>query len=421
MLKNTLKEIILHWQEFIPQVRLTTRKSIIDKTGNYVFVGLRRAGKSYMLYQYIQQLLREEHDITEVLFVNFEDERISDITKEQLHLCIDAYRELFSHQPIIFLDEIQNIEGWEHFARRLADEKYRVFVTGSNAHMLSREIASTLGGRYLMQEIWPFTFAEYLDYHAITLRPHWNLSPQKADIVRIFADYFYNGGFAESFPFADKRQWLSSLYQKILFSDIIVRKNIRSERGISLLVRKIADTLMHPIAVNRLQNIIKNDGTRITRETISTYLDYLHESYLCFSISNFSATISERESVQKHYFCDNGLLNLFLLQPETKLLENMVAQTLHRHYGDRLFYYNHNIEVDFYLPSENCAIQVSYNIDNTDTRNRELSALVTLHSYKPLKRAIIITYNQQSVITQSGLSIELIPIWQWLLTTPFVP
>lgn len=343
-----------------------------------MFVGLCRAGKSYMLYQYIQQLLREGHDITEVLFVNFEDERISDITKEQLHLCVDAYRELFSHQPIIFLDEIQNIEGWEHFARRLADEKYRVFVTGSNAHMLSREIASTLGGRYLMQEIWPFTFAEYLDYHAITLRPHWNLSPQKADIVRIFADYFYNGGFAESFPFADKRQWLSSLYQKI-------------------------------------------HGTRITRETISTYLDYLHESYLCFSISNFSATISERESVQKHYFCDNGLLNLFLLQPETKLLENLVAQTLHRHYGDRLFYYNHNIKVDFYLPSENCAIQVSYNVDNTDTRNRELSALVTLHSYKPLKRAIIITYNQQSVITQSGLSIELIPIWQWLLTTPFVP
>lgn len=415
MLKNTLKEIILRWQELIPDVKLTPRKLNIDAVGNYVFVGLRRAGKSYMLYQYIQQLLQNGHDMTEILFVNFEDERISDITKEQLHLCLDAYRELFPHQPIIFLDEIQNVEGWEHFARRLADEKYRVFVSGSNAHMLSREIATTLGGRYLMQEIWPFTFAEYLNYHAITLQQHWNLSSQKADIIRIFADYFYHGGFAESFQFTDKRQWLSSLYQKILFSDIIVRKNIRSERGISLLVKKIADTLMHPIAINRLHNIIKSDGTRITRETISTYLGYLREAYLCFSISNFTDTVSERESVQKHYFCDNGLLYLFLLQPETKLLENLVAQTLHRQYGDRVFYYHHNIEVDFYIPSEDLAIQVSYTIDNTDTRNRELSALWNLHSYRPLKRALIITHNQQSVIAQSDLTIELIPIWQWLL------
>ena len=167
MLKNILKEIILRQQTFIPKVHLVKRCIPIEPNGNYVFVGLRRAGKSYMLYQYIQELISRGHDISEVLFINFEDERLVDMKKEDLHLLLEAYCELFPHKPIVFLDEIQNIEGWEHFARRLADEKYKVFVTGSNAHMLSREIASTLGGRYLMKEIWPFTFGEYLDRKSV--------------------------------------------------------------------------------------------------------------------------------------------------------------------------------------------------------------------------------------------------------------
>lgn len=105
--------------------------------------------------------------------MNFEDERIADIRKEELHLVIDAYCELFSFEPVIFLDEIQNVEGWEHFARRLADEGHRVFITGSNANMLSREIATTLGGRFFVKEIWPFSFSEYLSFHDVRLDSHW--------------------------------------------------------------------------------------------------------------------------------------------------------------------------------------------------------------------------------------------------------
>ena len=159
--KNIIKQIILWQQELVCKVELQGRKIFFDDNANYVLVGIRRAGKSYMLYQHIQHLKANGHSKEEILFINFEDERITDIKKEELHLIIEAYRELFSHQPIIFLDEIQNVDGWEHFARRLADEKYRVFITGSNAHMLSREISSTLGGRYLTKEIYPFSFREY--------------------------------------------------------------------------------------------------------------------------------------------------------------------------------------------------------------------------------------------------------------------
>lgn len=415
MLKNTIKEIILRQQEFIPKVPLIPRELKIEPMGNYVFVGLRRAGKSYMLYQYIQQLMAEGHDISEILFINFEDERISDMKKEDLHLLLEAYRELYSHQPIIFLDEIQNIEGWEHFARRLADEKYKVLVTGSNAHMLSREIAGTLGGRFLMQEVWPFSFAEYLTFHQISLGEHWLLSPQKADVVREFSDYFYYGGFAEMFLYMDKRQWLTSLYQKILFSDIVVRKNIRGERTISLLVRKLADVLMHPISIKKIQDILQGDGTKITRETISTYISYLREGYLCFSLPNYTDAVTERERIRKYYFHDNGLLNLFILDPEPKLLENLVAITLFRKYGEELFYFNRNIEVDFYIPKEACAIQVSYKLDSEETRNRKISALISLHSFRPLRRAILITYNQEETVIKGDLQIDVIPVWRWLL------
>ena len=415
MYKKILQEIILAQQSFIKDIKLQTRNISIEPDGNYVFTGLRRAGKSYILYQHIHHLLSEGHDIREILFVNFEDERISDISKEQLHLVIDAYRELFAYNPIIFLDEIQNVEGWEHFARRLADEGRRVFITGSNAHMLSREIASTLGGRFLVQEIWPFSFSEYLQYHGVSLDEHWSLSPRRADVIRMFSGYFYYGGLSESFRFTDKRLWLSSLYQKVLYSDIIVRKSIRNERSVSLLIRKLADSVMQPVAVKRLQNILQGDGTKITRETISTYISYFKEAFLCFSIPNFSDTLSQRESIQKHYFYDNGILNLFLISPETKLLENLVAINLYHQYGSDLYYYNHEIEVDFYVPSSQLGIQVSYDMTNTDTRQREISALLKLNSFKPLRRMIVITYNEENTVVIDNHTIEIIPVWKWLL------
>lgn len=415
MEKDIIKQIILNQQEFISRVELLPRKLSIEKNGNYVFVGLRHAGKTYMLYQHIQQLLREGHRKEEILFINFEDERIADIRKEELHLIIECYKEMFASEPIIFLDEIQNVEGWEHFARRLADEKRRVYVTGSNAHMLSREIASTLGGRYLMQEVYPFSFAEYLAYRGITLdNPYWHLAPVKTDVVRLFEDYFYNGGLPESFDYADKRAWLTSLYQKILYSDIVIRNNVRNEQSLRLLVRKLADGVLQPIAIKRLQNILQGDGSKVSRETIASYLGYLHDAYLIFSLSNFSDSIPLREGTKKHYFYDNGLLNLFLYQPETKLLENIVAIRLFKQYGDALYYYNKNVEVDFVVPDAGLAVQVSYSLRDEQTRSREINALVSLSRFMNIGTALIISKDQEETIEQEGVTIKVVPVWKWL-------
>lgn len=415
--KNVIKQIILNQQDFIGRIKLQSRNVCFEENANYVLVGIRRAGKSYMLYQHIQHLVANGHSIEEMLFINFEDERISDIRKEDLYLILEAYRELFAFQPIIFLDEIQNVEGWEHFARRLADEKYRVFITGSNAHMLSREISSTLGGRYLTKEIRPFSFSEYLEYHNIHLPQHWELSPIRADVVRLFSDYFYYGGLSEVFDIQDKKSWLQSLYQKILYSDIVMRKGVRNERSLRLLIRKLADSVMQPTAIKRLQDILQGDGTKITRDTIGSYLDYLHESYLTFGISSFTDSISQRESVKKRYFYDNGILNLFLFLPETKLLENLVAIKLYNKYGDDLYYYNKNVEVDFCVPNDGLLIQASYRMIDEATRNREIGALQKLSKFIKPQRCIIVTYDQEEIIHSNDLDvqIEVIPAYKFML------
>lgn len=415
--KNVIKQIILNQQDFIGRIKLQSRNVCFEENANYVLVGIRRAGKSYMLYQHIQHLVANGHSIEEMLFINFEDERISDIRKEDLYLILEAYRELFAFQPIIFLDEIQNVEGWEHFARRLADEKYRVFITGSNAHMLSREISSTLGGRYLTKEIRPFSFSEYLEYHNIHLPQHWELSPIRADVVRLFSDYFYYGGLSEVFNIQDKKSWLQSLYQKILYSDIVMRKGVRNERSLRLLIRKLADSVMQPTAIKRLQDILQGDGTKITRDTIGSYLDYLHESYLTFGISSFTDSVSQRESIKKRYFYDNGILNLFLFLPETKLLENLVAIKLYNKYGDDLYYYNKNVEVDFCVPNDGLLIQASYRMIDEATRNREIGALQKLSKFIKPQRCIIVTYDQEEIIQSNDLDvqIEVIPAYKFML------
>lgn len=415
--KNVIKQIILNQQDFIGRIKLQSRNVCFEENANYVLVGIRRAGKSYMLYQHIQHLVANGHSIEEMLFINFEDERISDIRKEDLYLILEAYRELFAFQPIIFLDEIQNVDGWEHFARRLADEKYRVFITGSNAHMQSREISSTLGGRYLTKEICPFSFSEYLEYHNIHLPQHWELSPIRADVVRLFSDYFYYGGLSEVFDIQDKKSWLQSLYQKILYSDIVMRKGVRNERSLRLLIRKLADSVMQPTAIKRLQDILQGDGTKITRDTIGSYLDYLHESYLTFGISSFTDSVLQRESIKKRYFYDNGILNLFLFLPETKLLENLVAIKLYNKYGDDLYYYNKNVEVDFCVPNDGLLIQASYRMIDEATRNREIGALQKLSKFIKPQRCIIVTYDQEEIIQSNDLDvqIEVIPAYKFML------
>ena len=421
MEKRIIKAIIAERQQEIGKIQLVERPIYFEEQANYVLVGIRRAGKSYQMYQDIQNLVKSgKATLEDCLYINFEDERISSIEASELGLLLECYAEMYDNRkPLIYLDEIQNIEGWEKFARRLADSKYRVFITGSNAKMLSRDIATTLGGRYIIREVFPFSFAEYLTFHQIHLKTNWEFDPeQRLEVIKLFNTYFHFGGFAETFSLTDKREWINSLYQKILLGDIIARNEIRNSAAIRLLARKLAESVMQPTTQTRLLHIVKSSGSGISRNTLADYLTYMNDVYLTFNIPNFTDSVAERMSSCKRYFYDNGLLSNFLINAETKLLENIVAVNLIERYGkeeDRVFFYNKGVEVDFYIPDEEMAIQVSYSIDDPITREREVRALYKMSEVFGIKKAFVITWDEERTISENELGIEVVPVWKWLL------
>ncbi len=421
--KQIIKAVIGEKQQQIGKTRLLQRSGLFDEHSNYVLVGVRRAGKSYTLYQDMQaRLSAGTAKVEDFLFINFEDERLASMKSDELGQLLDAYWEMYDQKhPLIYLDEIQNIIGWEKFARRLTEAKYRVMITGSNAKMLSREIASTLGGSYIQRNIYPFSFKEYLDFYGIQLDKNWEFQPEKRlMVVRHFNEYFYRGGFAESFDKTDKREWLTSLYQKILMGDIVERNKIRNSRIFRLLARKLADSVMQPTSLKRLEHIIKSTGDNISPMVLKDYLEYMEDAYLIFSIPNLVSPLTEQQTIVKRYFADNGILNLFLMGGETKLLENIVAIQLNRHYHNtpdelRLFYYNKGVEIDFCIPEVNRAIQVSYSLDDLDTYKREVGGLVKfLKTYKQYQ-GIIVTWDTEQQIVEDGITIQAIPVWKWLV------
>ena len=423
--KEVIKSIIIGKQRDLPRIALQQRDMPFAEHTNYVIVGLRRAGKSYMLYQDIrQQLSTGRHTPQDILFINFEDERLRGTAAGELNMLLEAYHELYGpdRQPLIYLDEVQNVAGSETFARRLADEGYRIMITGSNARLLSRDIASTLGGRYIPRELAPFSFREYLQYLHIKLPDHWQYdSHAQAQAAQAFNEYFIHGGIAESFRQTDKWEYLNALYQKILIGDIVERNHIRNARVFRLLARKLADSVMQPTSLSRLQHIVQSTGEHISLTILKDYLDYMREAYLTFDVPNMASPLTERETLKKRYFADNGILQLFLHDGDAKLLENIVAIDLHNRLrgldGEpRLFYHSRTAEVDFCIPSLQLAIQVTTTLADPATRERETGALVKFLNQHPRYQGIILTRSEQQTTTlPSGARIPVLPVWQWLL------
>lgn len=412
-----LKRILTDNRKWISKVDLVKRDIELDENLNYVFVGLRQAGKSYLMFQRIRQLLDAGHSMDEIIYLNLDDERLFEMKAEELDLILQAHYQLNDCTPILFLDEIQNIDRWEHFARRLANEKYRVYITGSNAKMLSGEVATTLGGRYMIQEVYPYSFAEYLCANGLMLGKNWMYDSDVVNAVqRMFSSYFQYGGFPESVTVAQKRSWLSVLYQKIFLGDLVTRYKIRNDVSLKLLVKKLSESVKQPSSFSRLANIVSSAGQKIQTATVIEYIKYMEETWLLFSLTNYAAKFAEKESAKKFYFRDNGILNLFLVDPETSLLENRVAIELKKRYGDEVYFYNKSVEVDFYVPQVDWLIQASYSISDDATYEREVAALLKVTKHVKAKRLTIITYNEEREIKSGKTSIEVLPLWKWLLS-----
>lgn len=411
--KDLFKKIIIDKQEWLKSIQTVERDYVIESKANYVFTGLRRAGKSYFLYHIIQQNF-SANNFEDILMVNFEDERLLELNTENLQEIVDAYYELYTKQPVVFLDEIQSIPHWQKFVRRLADEGFRVYVTGSNAEMLSSEIAATLGGRFVNKEILPLSFSEYLKFLEFNYTEKTKYSKLKFELLRHYEDYLRFGGFPELIHFNNKKEFLSSVYQKLFYGDLIARYTITNSNVLKLLVKKIAESVNNETSINRIKNLIKSTGVAIGSNTLFDYLGYLESSYMIGSISNFHSKFSEKETNKKYYFLDNGILNLFLIDQDTKLLENLVYIQLRR-LGCTTYFLKRKQEVDFYVPENNWLIQVSYSISDKETFEREVKSLHISMKEFNLQKAYIITHDEEKTINFEWGVIEVIPLWQWLL------
>lgn len=415
MNKELFRAIISENQEFIGSIPLVERPLHLEESGNYVFVGVRQAGKSYLLYQRVKELLGCGINLQDIVYVNFDDERLLGMTTDDFDLILQAYYSMHGGQPIFFFDEIQNVDGWANFARRLANQKYRVYVTGSNAKMLSRDIETVLGGRYLSVYVFTYSFEEYLKAIGISVSGGSQYGRKANELQRHFRTYLEWGGFPELVNFREKRVWLNSLYNRIFFNDLVVRHKVKNEDSLRMCIRRLAESVMQPCSLNRLSNLVKSTGMPCSPSTVMEYVRYLQESCLLISLDNYASKFVDKETVKKHYFIDNGLLHLFINNPDTALLENLCAINLYKRYRKGVYYFNRNIEVDFYVPDEKLAIQASFRMSEEATLEREIKALVALHGLYETQRNLIITYEDEGIMERDGIKIEIIPVWKWLL------
>ena len=424
--KAVLKQILASNQKDIEKYQIVPRELPSDEFERRVFIGVRRAGKSFMLYQKMQQMLAEGHSWEDMLYLNFEDDRLADFKSEDFEMILECHAEMYDKRPMLFLDEVQNIDGWEKFARRLADAKYKVWITGSNAKMLSSEIMTTLGGRFLSTEVYPYSFQEFLKIKEMPYDENSLLATEsRAKMLRSWKEYFEWGGLPESVSLSVKRDYLTSTLQKIYLGDIVNRNRISNANLLRLLLKKIAESVKQPISYNRLSNVLSSVSGKITMPTVSKYIEYSEAAWLLLRLRNTSAAFADKESLCKYYFIDNGILHLFLLDSDTALLENLTALTLFRKYGhdkdnERIFFYNDKVEVDFYIPEDKLAIQVSYSLTGSDsTFDREVDALKKIPNALECNRRIILTYDEFDTVTDEFGTIEVMPLWKWILKEGF--
>ena len=419
--KQILKQILRDNQQEVERYVVEPRELALDGFPCRVLVGVRRTGKSYMLYHYIQQLLAAGHKWDEMLYLNFEDERLENFDTEDFNKLLECHQEMYGKRPMLFLDEVQNIDSWHKFARRMADAKYTIFITGSNAKMLSGEINTTLGGRFLIAEVYPYSFKEFLAVHQVSFGEIDLLATEgRARVIRTFDEYLRYGGLPAAALLPAKRDYLSSIYQKIYMGDIIARNKITNVAGIRVLVRKMAESVCRPISYNRINNLLSSVGGKLSLATTIKYVEYCEEAWLLLRLRNYASALADKESNCKYYFIDTGILGLFLIDKDAMLLENLVAIQLFRIYGHdidngRVFFYHDGYEVDFYIPDDELAIQVSYSLHDEEARKRETEALQKLPNRLSCKRRLILTYDEEETINDKHGIIEIVPVWKWLL------
>jgi predicted AAA+ superfamily ATPase len=412
-MEEILRRIILENQEFITHKHIISRNYHIPVTDHItVLTGIRRCGKTHILYE-----LARQHVSEQVLFLDFEDERLIGLNElNNYDIIIDSYNSIFpDNRPVLFFDEIQNLKNWHFYLKRLHLKGYKIFVTGSNAHLISREIATFLSGRSLETTIYPFSFAEFLTFRNISFQQK-DLIIHQPKIVNLFEEYLLYGGFPEviKVDLDEKRNVAKNIYNLLFYKDLVARFG-KDDYLLKLVVSKIAENLTKEFSVTSLANKIIS-AYKTSVPTVTEYFNILPEPFLTSNIYPYRESFVIRESKRKTYLADNSFIYLNRVGPDqSRLFENLVFNVLQREYSDVYFYHTqNNLEVDFFIrkPGIKVLIQACYSMENTDTRNREVKALSKAMDEQSLDIGYILTNNHAEEITINNKKIIVLPLWR---------
>jgi len=428
---NTLREIILDFQEIELPTGVPRRLEVSRVQGKAtVCIGVRRSGKSTFMFQLMKRLLDSGVSRQNILYLNFFDDRLRGLLKDNLGVILEAYFSLYPEKKNVetvycFFDEIQVVTGWEPFVDRLMrTEKCEVYITGSSAQMLSREIATQMRGRALSWEIFPFSFREFLDYKKIDCDGPLS-TKKRLTIQNAFEEYWDTGGFPEvaGLDRMLRIKIQQEYFNAMLFRDIVERHNIPHPRAVTDLAHWLVDHVGSLYSINKLTGYLQSLGHKAPKAAVSDYLEWFEDAYVMFTVRVFDASLARANANPKKIYCvDHALVTSVssgILVNSGHLLENLIFTALRR-VTPNICYYKTKAgrEVDFIAvqqASPHMLVQVCESMADQQTRKREITALAEAMTELKLSKGIIVTRNEEEQIQVDAGIIDVLPAWRFLL------
>ena len=416
-MKDLLKQIILEQQEILhaPNKRYVQRyiaDEWLQTSEILIISGIRRCGKSVLMQQIRDRLVEKD------FFFNFDDERLANFKLDDFQKLQECFVELFGEQHTYYFDEIQNIEGWERFVRRLYNAGNKIVITGSNARMLSRELGTHLTGRYIQVEIYPFSFQEYLAMNEIPVNAKTLYTTTgRATMVKSFVKYMECGGFPK-FLQDGSVSYLTSLYESIIYRDILTRNGLTNEKEMLEMMFYLASNATKRVTYSSLGKVVGIQHP----DTIKNYLEYIQQTYLISQLFRYAPSVKKQMmSPKKIYFVDNAIIKRIgfnATENNGVFLENLVFIELKRRGWD-VYYYADKKECDFIVRKGlhiSDAYQVTLKMDSPQTREREIAGVREAMQAYSLSKGYILTFEGKETINfDDGTIVEVVPVWEWIL------
>ena len=413
--KEILRHVLIGQKNDLYPEYETVRREILDEIFRWfnderviILTGIRRCGKSTLLKQMMQNK-------SAWCYVNFEDERLLSFKAQDFEMLNEVLIEIYGPQKTYFFDEIQNVERFETFVRRLQDEGKKVVITGSNASMLSKEFGTRLTGRYKSFEVYPFSFREFLSFKKAGIgKDDFYIAEKKVGLIKLFEEYLLSGGLPEYLKNKDK-EYVRTVYENIMYRDVITRYSIKREK----LIKELANILATNASSQFTYNSLRKTLGLANAITVKEYISYLSNSYLFFELLRFSYSLKQQlSSPRKIYLIDsafNQICGTGLSQNKGKILENAVFIELKRNRKEA-YYYSNKSECDFVIKDGTKiteAIQVCYTLDDAN-REREIKGLLEAMDAFKLKEGLLFTFEQTDELAVNGKKIRIMPAFRWM-------